>query len=414
MSGTTAQVLAHFGATMRQLRQQRQMSLNDLARAVHYSRSHLCRIENGHKRPSEALARLCDAALDAGGVLRRHPAVVQTETEPDSPPMADGFGETPWVLRLGPDGSGSWEAFGLTHPLPLGPAPLTEQWLLFDALRTMGRTTRPAVVLPLATAFFSVVRSAVASSVGPTRRNQMIVGARLAEYLGWMWQEAGNDNAALAWTDRAVGIAQTADDIEMSEYAAARRALVALYRRDAARVVALTERAAATASPRVRWLSALREAQGHALAGDAARCLAALDRARTLADTSTPHSGEPTVLGPATASDRLAAVTGWCLYDLGRPAEAVPELRRAITTMTPGTREHSRFGVRLALAYAASGDLRRGCDLMTQLLDAVVQVDSATIRSDLRSFGQIIERHHRNPEAAALRQRLAIALAPAR
>ena len=413
MGEVSEQVLADFGATLRRLRLQRGMSLGRLAAVVYYSRSHLSRIEHGLKRPSEALARLCDAALDAGGVLRHHPAVSPSDGEAPAPAL-EPFGSTPWVLRLAADGSGSWETQGLVHPLQVGSAPLAEQWTMFGALRSLGRTARPSVVLPLASAFFSVVRSAVAASVGRTRRDQMIVGARLAEYLGWMWQEAGNDDAALTWTDWAVAIAREADDREMSEYAAARRALVALYRRDAAQVVALTERAAATASPRVRWLSALREAQGHALAGDAARCLAALDRARTLADTSTPHSGEPTVLGPATASDRLAAVTGWCLYDLGRPAEAVPELRRAITTMTPGTREHSRFGVRLALAYAASGDLRRGCDLMTQLLDAVVQVDSATIRSDLRVFSRMIERHHRDPEAAALRQRLAIALAPAR
>lgn len=411
MSETTAQVLADFGATLRQLRQQRQMSLSRLARAIHYSRGHVSRIENGLKRPSETFARLCDGVLGTGGVLRRHRAV--SREEPDSPPQLDAFGQAPWVMRLAPDGSGSWEAYGLTHLLRVGPVPLAEQWMMFNALRSLGRTTPPAVVLPMATAFFSVVRSAVAASVGPARQKQMIVGARLAEYVGWMWQEAGDDNAALTWTDWAVEIAQEADDSELSEYAAARRALVALYRHDAAQVVALTERPAATASPRVRWLSALREAQGHALAGDAARCLAALDRARALTPAAV-DSSEPAVLGPAMASDRLAAVTGWCLYDLGRPAEAVPELRRAITTMAPGTREHSRFGVRLALAYAASGDLHSGCTLMAQLLAAVVQVDSATIRSDLRSFGQVIERHHRDPEAAALRQRLAVALAPTR
>ncbi|MBX6750390.1 MAG: helix-turn-helix transcriptional regulator [Micromonosporaceae bacterium] len=413
MSETTAQVLADFGATLRRLRRQRHMSLSQLARAVHYSRGHVSRIENGLKRPSETFARLCDGVLGTGGVLLRHPAVARPKVEPGSMPTLEGFGQTPWVLRLAPDGSGSWEAYGLTHPLRVGPAPLAEQWTLFGALRSMGRTTRPAVVLPLAAAFFSVVRSAVASSVGRARRDQMIVGARLAEYLGWMWQEAGDDDAALTWTGWAVEIAREAEDVEMSEYAAARRALVALYRRDAAQVVALTERPAATASPRVRWLSALREAQGHALAGDATRCLAALDRARALASRAADCS-EPAVLGPAMASDRLAAVTGWCLYDLGRPGEAVPELRRAIATMAPRTREHARFGVRLALAYAASGDLASGCALMAQLLDAVLQVDSATIRWDLRAFGQIIDRHHRDPDAAALRQRLAVALTPAR
>lgn len=412
MGEVSEQVLADFGATLRRLRLQRGMSLGRLAAVVYYSRSHLSRIEHGLKRPSEALARLCDAALDAGGVLRHHPAVSPSDGEAPAPTL-EPFGSTPWVLRLAADGSGSWETQGLVHPLQVGSAPLAEQWTMFGALRSLGRTARPSVVLPLASAFFSVVRSAVAASVGRTRRDQMIVGARLAEYLGWMWQEAGNDDAALTWTDWAVAIAREADDREMSEYAAARRALVALYRRDAAQVVALTERPAATASPRVRWLSVLREAQGHALAGDSARCLAALDRARALAPAAM-ESSEPAVLGPATAGDRIAAVTGWCLYELGRPGEAVPELQRAVASMASRTREHSRWGVRLALAHVASGDLHRGCALMGELLDVVVQVDSATIRSDLRVFSRMIERHHRDPEAAALRQRLAIALAPAR
>jgi hypothetical protein len=37
---------------------------------------------------------------------------------------------------------------------------------------------------------------------------------------------------------------------------------------------------------------------------------------------------------------------------------------------------------------------------------------SATIRADLRAFAHLIERHHRNPMAAELRQRLTAALHP--
>src|SRR5690606_32647822 len=129
-------------------------------------------------------------------------------------------------------------------------------------------------------------------------------------------------------------LAREADDTDLSAYAGARRALVMLYRRDAAGVVALTETVAATASPRVRWLSALREAQGHALAGDYRRCMQALDRARSLTG-AVLAAREPAVLGPASPGDRVAAVTGWCLYDLGRPAQAIPVLRTAIATMPP-------------------------------------------------------------------------------
>lgn len=407
MDEVSAEMLADFGATLRELRLSRGMSLGRLAAAVHYSTGHLSRIEHGRKRPSRSLARLCDAALNGNGVLLRHPALSGPDVESGPPPGGDAT--EPWVLRLASDGSGSWEGGPFSHPLPMGAAPAADQWAVFATLRGVGRTAPPAVVLPMTFAFFSAVQSGVAGSVGRARRRQMMLGARVAEYLGWMWQEAGRDDAALAWTDQAVMIARDAGDAELSEYAAARRALVALYRRDAAQVVALTERTAPTASPRVRWLSALREAQGHALAGDHKRCLVALDRARALTDAAV-NSGEPSALGPATASDRLAAVTGWCLHDLGRPGEAIPELRNALATMAPHTREHSRFGVRLALAYATSGDLSTGCAVMSDLLETVIQVDSETIRSDVRIFSQLINRRHRDPAVAVLRQRLAAAL----
>ncbi|MGV4982041.1 nSTAND1 domain-containing NTPase [Streptomyces sp. NRAIS4] len=58
-----------FGGELRRLRRRTGMSLAVFARAVHYSPGHISRIENGEKRPSEDLARRCDALLDAGGAL---------------------------------------------------------------------------------------------------------------------------------------------------------------------------------------------------------------------------------------------------------------------------------------------------------------------------------------------------------
>jgi hypothetical protein len=412
MSDASADMIADFGATLRQLRVARAMTLGTLAASVHYSTGHMSHIEHGRKRPSELLARLCDGVLETGGILVRHPAVA-AEPEPgpdlDTPPLAS-LTASPFVLRVDADGSGSWDVAGVSHALRMGPSSMDEQWAFFAAIRGLGRSSPPAAVLPMATVFFSSVRSSVNDSIGADRRQQILLGARLAEYLGWMWQEAGSDVEALLWTDRAVELAGCADDTELCDYAAARRALVMLYRRDAKQVVALTERVAPTASPRVRWLSALREAQGHALAGDYGGCMDALDRARRLSDAVS--SDVPAVLGPAAGGNRMAAVTGWCLYDLGRPAEAIDPLRSALATIAPGTREHPRFGVRLALAQVAAGDVEAGCETMAGLLDTVIRVDSATIRTDLVSFGHVIDRYHRNPLAAALRQRMSVALFP--
>jgi transcriptional regulator with XRE-family HTH domain/tetratricopeptide (TPR) repeat protein len=58
-----------FGTKLRELRKRAHLSLADLSELVHYSRSLLSRVENGHARPQRTLAELCDQALQADGEL---------------------------------------------------------------------------------------------------------------------------------------------------------------------------------------------------------------------------------------------------------------------------------------------------------------------------------------------------------
>ncbi|AVV47096.1 DNA-binding protein [Streptomyces sp. P3] len=58
-----------FGVALRELRLERGLSLADLARITHYSKGYLSKIENGRKPVNGDVARLCDDALAADGVL---------------------------------------------------------------------------------------------------------------------------------------------------------------------------------------------------------------------------------------------------------------------------------------------------------------------------------------------------------
>ncbi|WP_308433547.1 nSTAND1 domain-containing NTPase [Streptomyces netropsis] len=60
-----------FGECLRRLRGEAGMSLAALSRLAHYSRGYLSKVENGQKPPTAELARSCDDALNAGGVLVR-------------------------------------------------------------------------------------------------------------------------------------------------------------------------------------------------------------------------------------------------------------------------------------------------------------------------------------------------------
>ncbi|MGW0705313.1 nSTAND1 domain-containing NTPase [Streptomyces sp. NPDC002643] len=69
-----------FPDRLRRLRQERGLSLADLARRTHYSKGYLSKIETGTKRATIDVARLCDQVLGAEGELLR---LVEQSPAPD-------------------------------------------------------------------------------------------------------------------------------------------------------------------------------------------------------------------------------------------------------------------------------------------------------------------------------------------
>lgn len=403
-----------FGPELRRLRVAAEESLTRLAALLHYSKGHLSKIEMGLKRPTPELAQRCDTLLGAQGALA---ALVPARCSGSGSgaekaltrPASDD--SEVWVMTVAPDGT-SWFrlvdrrqalAAGSTSALSLrfgdrdvsGAAPRTTSLkglhALFDQFRQLGQTTSPAVVLPALIAQAQTVQGVAAQSDDRTRGPALTLAARYAEYVGWMCQEAGNDDAALWWTERAVALADAGGDRDLASYALVRRALMTLYRNDATETVELS-RAAQRGSvlPRIRGLAAQREAQGHALAGDRDACLRSLDCAREL--LALPPS-DPTAPVLGSANLTASVILGWCLYDLGRPAEAAEVLDREITLVpSHALRSSIRFGVRRAMAHAAAGEIEHACEIAESLLAGVGVLGSATIRTDLRRLSRILSR----------------------
>ena len=63
------QIMTAFGADLCRRMAERGMSLHRLAKIVHYDAGYLCKVKNGHKPPSAAIAARVDAALGAAGAL---------------------------------------------------------------------------------------------------------------------------------------------------------------------------------------------------------------------------------------------------------------------------------------------------------------------------------------------------------
>lgn len=415
-----------FGAELRRLRREAGLSLSQFAGRVHYHKGYLSKIENGQKPPSEGLARQCDAELMAGGhllALAARPAPAAPEPA-DIPCPADN-----WDLRQMPDHTlfvvspDSEEAVAPTALISQirSRAALTSSGLasfasLLIEYRRLGHQTGPAALLPGLISQTKVLINLAHQAAEPMRTRLLVLAGQYAEYTGWLTQEAGDDRATLWWTDLAVQLAKQAGYRDMASHALIRKALVSMYRDDGLRTVELAVQAQqdSAVSARVRGLAYQREAQGYALMGDLTNCQRALNRSAELLTTQTPAPSQDQtglVLGPTTVPDLVQMATGWCLLDLGRPAQSA-EILDAVVRAIPETahRSRARYGARRALAYSTAQEIDHACALTWEVLDTAELVDSATIRIELRSLRRSLSRWSAHPPVRQIMPRLADAL----
>ncbi|MBP2329590.1 transcriptional regulator with XRE-family HTH domain [Kibdelosporangium banguiense] len=421
-----------FAEQLRRTRLAAGLSLSELARRVHYSKAHLSNIEAGRKPAGVGLARRCDAAFGAEGRLSALVAPPITVSSGSSDGRDEAWSKEVWTMNLESNGSTWFTPVRRRDALASGAAlpalrltergasaaanqetTLTALQAMFEQHRLIGQMMSPATVLPALIAQTHTLRGLARVARSPVRERFLRLAARYAEYTGWMAQEAGNDRGAMWWTQTAVDMAGAVGDHDVSAHSLVRRALVALYRDDAAVTVELARRAQTDprAPVRVRGMAALREAQGHALAREDKLCQDSLDRAARLLETVRPDPSDGMMLGPAAGSAVAPVVNGWCLYDLGRPAEAAEVLDRELARLPSSSRRsNARFGARRALAHAAAGEIDHACALTHQVLDSAELVDSATIRLDLRRLARTLARWASHRPVSELQPRLTMAL----
>jgi len=423
-----------FGEDLRRRRLAAGLTVAQLARLVHYSKSQISKVERGVKPPSRDLARLCDSVLRAEGSLV---SLVRSRSGEDGLTSSRAGGGAPqgcverWLIQLSPSGQswiqpmsrrkiiaagaflipGTFISGTAVSETAEGAAPTTIFSTLFEQYRRLGQVTDPRLLVPTLVTQTHALQELSRVSQGHSSKELLFLSSRYAEYTGWLIQETGNDSAALWWTQRAVELASAAGDSGFAAYGLVRHALVTLYRGDAATTTHLARQAQrANGSLRVRGLAALREAQGHALACDYDASMLALEQAETLLNANAKETEQP-VIGTRNLSQPAEMIKGWCLYELGHPYAAAEILGQQLAAM-PGdaVRARVRYGVRHALAYATAGEVDHACRLTAGLLDDAMSIRSATIATDLRVLARTLGRHQKNPCVRDLAPRLGTTL----
>lgn len=396
--------LPSLGSRIRKARVDAGYSLSALARALYVDKAYLSRIENDRQQPSpsmlDSLSRSLGARFGAGA------ARAGDSTDPG--------GNVALVPRRQPDGSVvitmmDRRAFLATATATVSvaasaaaielPARVTSDTVtaLSDRLDwhiAAGATMHPDPVSRLVRADLERITVMVRDSPRGLRGPMLSVGARYAEYLGWMRQEAGDLDGAMRWTNQAADLAHVANWRPMVGYTMVRKSRLLQYLQPAQ--AADLARAARTGpwrlTPGLVALAASQQAEAHARAAQDRDARHALDVAGA-ALARTDRAEEPPLGPDVMARSATLTVDLWtarCDLILGQAEPAIGPIRRLITEMDR-PRAWSLNGAQLATAYARVGAVDDAVRTVRTTLAAAGGCASATGARELRAVRPALE-----------------------
>lgn len=249
---------------------------------------------------------------------------------------------------------------------------------------------RPLLVAVTDQAGFLEARARWAT--GRHRGGLLTLVGRYAEFAGWLHQEAGDHDAAMAWTDRALDAAHELDDPRALAYVLHRKSNIATSAGRPGPGLGLAD--AALRRPvelpgSLRAVALRQRAIALALLGDRSGCDRALGEALTAASApGGDDGGDPA--GYCTPA-YVQSEAGGCWIVLREPGRAIPLLESALTAWAAGQdRDRGLCLSRLALARGAGGDLDGAAEAGVEASAVVRAAPSARSIEQLRQVRALL------------------------
>ena len=249
----------------------------------------------------------------------------------------------------------------------------------------------PRALLGPVIGHLNTVASLLQGSLRQTiRRRLCSIAGETAGLAGWLAFDLEDRRAAGAYFRAGIEAAEEAEDRALGAYLVGSSCVQPAYReRPYARLRRLQGRtfgfSAGDANPSTRaWLVTL-EAEAHALAGDAAASLQALDRAEAIIGAA---EQEDTTRRPRAVffdRARLIGERGVALACLDQPAAAQQVLEDALASLDPEVvKTRPRLMAALATAHVRQGNIDEACRIGSDALELAERQQVSTNIQDVR------------------------------
>jgi transcriptional regulator with XRE-family HTH domain len=256
-----------------------------------------------------------------------------------------------------------------------------------------------------------IVERACQVTRGADRAEMLRFACQFMEFGGWIFQDAGDLICAMRWTDRALDYALELGDQRVIAYTLMRKAMIATESGDPARGLGIANSALEredALTPRLKAVILRQRSYSNAALGDVIASAKDSDEAvmEAVAGEKQGEGDRAPYCTPAYAA--MEAGGSWVL--LGHPKTALPILEKSRSEWVDHTqvRDYALCVSRLAMAYAAAGDVQRACAAADEVVVLAQGLGSRRVVSQLDLLYRRLDRWRQDPAVAGVRGRLKV------
>ena len=256
-----------------------------------------------------------------------------------------------------------------------------------------------------------VVERACEVTRGADRAEMLRFACQFTEFGGWMFQDAGDLICAMHWTDRALDYALELGDQRVIAYTLMRKAMIATESGNPAQGLGIANSALKyrdSLTPRLRAVILRQRSYSNAALGEVLASARDSDEAviEAVAGVKQGEADRAPYCTPAYAA--MEAGASWVL--LGHPKTALPILEKSRSEWLDHTqvRDYALCVSRLAMAYAAAGELEQACAAAEEVVALAQGLGSRRVVGQIDLLYRRLGRWRQDPAVGGVRGRLKV------
>lgn len=260
-----------------------------------------------------------------------------------------------------------------------------------------------------------VVERACQVTRGADRVEMLRFACQFTEFSGWVFQDAGDLACAMRWTDRALDYALELRDQRVIAYTLMRKAMIATESGDPARGLGIANSALEhkdALTPRLRAVILRQRSYSNAAMGEVIASARDSDEAviEAVAGENQGEQDRAPYCTPTYAA--MEAGASWVL--LGHPKTALPILEKSRIEWLDHTqvRDYALCVSRLAIAYAAAGELEQACSAAEEVIGLAQGLGSRRVVGQIDLLYRRLAGWRQDPAVARVRGRLKMLVDP--